>query len=680
MALNKEITTRITDLLVEHPQGLSITEIVKKIDVNRNTAGRYLENLLVSGQVEMRHFGMAKIYAISNRIPQSAMLSISSDLVMQLESGLRIVFANEPFLKLLGVSSAELFGKNIEYTAAVTVFDDALENFIRHLRDGVFGKEWRSTLTLNSGEQIFSCHIYPIAFSDGRKGVSVLLEDVTEFQRNECALRESEDRYRKLVEISPDAVILHCDGKIIYVNPAAQKLIGAQYPEEMVGKPVLDFIKPGFCDAVKANIKKDIDGELSLPMELQMLRLNGTSVTVEGRGVRTLIGGKSAVQVAIRDITARKRAEEALLESEEKYRTLVETTGTGFVIIDDQGRVLDANREYVDLSGHLSLDEIAGRNVIEWTAAYERDKNAEAIRQCVRDGYIRNLEIDYVNKSGTITPIEINSTVLRSIEGVQILTLCRNISERKLAEKKLNDSEDRYRTVFENTGTATVLIEEKTIISLANTEFERLSGYSKQEIEGKKSWTEFVVKEDLDGMLSQHEQRRQNGQMALKSYEFRFITRSGNIRTILLTADSIPGTRQSIASLMDITERKAKEDALIASEERYRCLLEQSFDAIAIHKNKKIAFLNEKAAKILGAATPQDLIGRSIFDLIHTDSRKDMEERIKKMSTDHRVPAPVLREKFLRVDGTTVTVEVMAMSFYDNGVPAFQVVFREIAS
>ena len=679
MALNREISARITDLLVEHPLGLSITEIVKKIDVNRNTAGRYLENLLVSGQVEMRHFGMAKIYAISNRIPQSAMLSISSDLVMQLDSGLRIVFANEPFLKLLGVSSAELFGKNIEYTAAVTVFDDALENFIRHLKDGVFGKEWRSTLTLNNGEQIFSCHIYPIAFSDGRKGVSVLLEDITEFQRNECALRESEDRYRKLVEISPDAVILHCEGKIIYANPAAQKLIGAQYPEEMVGKPVLDFIKPGFCDAVKANIKKDIDGELSLPMELQMLRLNGTSVTVEGRGVRTLIGGKSAVQVAIRDITARKRAEEALLESEEKYRTLVETTGTGFVIIDDQGRVLDANREYVDLSGHLSLDEIAGRNVIEWTAAYERDKNAEAIRQCVRDGYIRNLEIDYVNKSGTVIPIEINSTVLRSGEGGQILTLCRNISERKLAEKKLNDSEDRYRTVFENTGTATVLIEEKTIISLANTEFERLSGYSKQEIEGKKSWTEFVVKEDLDGMLSQHEQRRQNGQMALKSYEFRFITRSGNIRTILLTADSIPGTRQSIASLMDITERKAKEDALIASEERYRCLLEQSFDAIAIHKNKKIAFLNEKAAKILGAATPQDLIGRSIFDLIHTDSRKDMEERIKKMSTDHRVPAPVLREKFLRVDGTTVTVEVMAMSFYDNGVPAFQVVFREIA-
>ena len=133
MGLSRQITASITDLLKEHPQGLSITDIVKKIDISRNTAGRYLENLLVSGQVEMRHFGMAKIYALSHRIPESAMLSITSDLVMQLDANLRIIFANEPFLKILGVPSAELFGKNIEYTAAVTVFGDALENFIKDI-------------------------------------------------------------------------------------------------------------------------------------------------------------------------------------------------------------------------------------------------------------------------------------------------------------------------------------------------------------------------------------------------------------------------------------------------------------------------------------------------------------------------------------------------------------------
>ena len=681
MVLNREITTRITDLLVEHPQGLSITEIVKKIGVNRNTAGRYLENLLVSGQVEMRHFGMAKIYALSNRIPQSAMLSISSDLVMQLDSGLRIIFANEPFLKMFGVPSAELFGKNIEYTAAVTVFGDALENFIQRLRDGVFGKEWRSTLTLNNGDQIFSCHIYPIAFSDGRKGVSVLLEDITEFQRNECALRESEDRYRKLVEISPDAVILHCDGKIIYVNPAAQKLIGAQYPEEIVGKPVLDFIEPGFSNAVKANIKKDLDGESSPPMELQMLRLNGTSVTVEGRGVRTLIGGKSAVQVAIRDITERKRAELAVKESEEKFRSLFNNTndmilvhsitsdgqsGHYIEVNDAACRVLKYNRkEFLNL---LPQDLVAPESL---------ELTRQSGRQLLKNGHITT-ECVLQSKDSKKIPVEINAHLFEFRGQTLVIAIVRDITERQQAGRALKESEDRYRTVFENTGTASVLVEENTLISLANAGFERMSGYSKTEIEGKMRWTEFVVKEDLERMLAQHNLRRKNGEAALKHYEFRFMTKSGDIRNIFLTVDLIPGTGQSITSLMDITEQRAKEDALIASEERYRHLLEQSFDAIAIHKNQKIAFLNEKAAKILGAATPQDLIGRSIFDLIHPDSRKDIEERIKKMNTDHRVPVPVLREKFLRVDGTPVTVDVMAMSFFDNDAPAIQVVFREI--
>jgi len=147
--------------------------------------------------------------------------------------------------------------------------------------------------------------------------------------------------------------------------------------------------------------------------------------------------GRSVHVAAIRDITGRKRAEEVLTESEEKYRTLVETTGTGFVIIDDQGRVLDANREYVRLTGHTSLKEIAGRNVIEWTAAYDEDKNAKAVRQCMRDGYIRNLEIDYVNASGTFMPIEVNATVLRSRDAVHILTLCRDITERRRAEETM---------------------------------------------------------------------------------------------------------------------------------------------------------------------------------------------------------------------------------------------------
>ena len=139
MVLKKEIALQIKDLLKENPQGLSITDIVKVVNINRNTAGRYLENLLISGQVEMRRLGMAKIYMLSQRVPLSAVLSISSELVMQLDSSLRIIFANESFLKLIGTDSKNLLGKNIEYTPVALVFDDLFPGFLENIREGPDG-------------------------------------------------------------------------------------------------------------------------------------------------------------------------------------------------------------------------------------------------------------------------------------------------------------------------------------------------------------------------------------------------------------------------------------------------------------------------------------------------------------------------------------------------------------
>jgi len=141
------------------------------------------------------------------------------------------------------------------------------------------------------------------------------------------------------------------------------------------------------------------------------------------------------------------------------------------------------------------------------------------------------------------------------------------VSLRK-ADKAFIESEERYRTVFENTGSATVIIEEDYTLSLVNSGFEHLSGFSKKEVEGKKRWTEFVAKEDLAWMLDQHRLRRINRTRASKQYEFRFVTRSGEIRDIFLNVDLVPGTKKSVASLIDITERKTSEHALKISQEK----------------------------------------------------------------------------------------------------------------
>jgi PAS domain S-box-containing protein len=141
----------------------------------------------------------------------------------------------------------------------------------------------------------------------------------------------------------------------------------------------------------------------------------------------------------------------------------------------------------------------------------------------------------------------------------------RNERERQILEASeavIRESESRYRTIFENTGTAMLIIEEDNTISFANKEFFRLTGISQEDIDKGSSWTEFIFKDDLEKMIQQHKLRLEKPETVPKQYEFRLITKSGEIRNILLTADMLPGTKRSVASLIDITENKMTEAVL----------------------------------------------------------------------------------------------------------------------
>lgn len=129
----------------------------------------------------------------------------------------------------------------------------------------------------------------------------------------------------------------------------------------------------------------------------------------------------------------------------------------------------------------------------------------------------------------------------------------------KESEAALVVSEVMYLTIFENTGTATIISEGDTTIHLANTQFQRLSGYPKEKLEGKMSWTGFIAKEDLEKMLQYHHLRHIDPQAAPKNYEIKFVEKSGEIKDIYITVDMIPGTQKSVLSFMDITELKRVE-------------------------------------------------------------------------------------------------------------------------
>ncbi len=264
------------------------------------------------------------------------------------------------------------------------------------------------------------------------------------------------------------------------------------------------------------------------------------------------------------EITERKRAEEALKESEQKYRFLVENLSEIVLVLSRKGKILFANKKAVDTSGYPK-EQIVGQSILKFLT---KDSVAKAFYALVQEFLGRPqpmLQVKIKTRSGEIRDLEIApgpAPVYEKGKQIGILINGSDITERKGAEEALQESEEKYRTTFENTGTAMAIIEEDTIISLVNSQFEKLAKYSKEEIEGKKRWTEFVHQEDLERMKEYHRRRREPGGKAPTEYEFRFVDREGNIKNIFLTIEVIPGTKKSITSLMDITERKRAEEEI----------------------------------------------------------------------------------------------------------------------
>ena len=152
------------------------------------------------------------------------------------------------------------------------------------------------------------------------------------------------------------------------------------------------------------------------------------------------------------------------------------------------------------------------------------------------------------------------------------IRLKQEITGHKQAVDDLGKSEARYRAVFENTGAATIIVEEDMMIAMANREFEKLTGYAREELEGKMSWVDFVAGEDLERMKGYHDKRRETGGIAPTEYEFCLVDREGNVSDIFLQIGMIPGTKRSVASLLDITllKRALREKDVLLAEVHHR--------------------------------------------------------------------------------------------------------------
>ncbi len=218
----------------------------------------------------------------------------------------------------------------------------------------------------------------------------------------------------------------------------------------------------------------------------------------------------------------RRRTEEALQASNQVYRTLVETTGTGYHIADAEGRIVDANPVYVRLTGHRTLAEIQGRHVAEWISPADIERNDAEMGACLARGYVRNLEIDYVDAHGGITPIEINASVVETEGVTRVLCLSRNITERRKSERALrrayddlehkvqertaqlaqaNDvlrtEKELFRVTLASIGDAVITTDATAHVTYLNAVAERLTGWDDRAARGRPLTEIFHIVDEL---------------------------------------------------------------------------------------------------------------------------------------------------------------------------------------
>lgn len=203
------------------------------------------------------------------------------------------------------------------------------------------------------------------------------------------------------------------------------------------------------------------------------------------------------------------------------------------------------------------------------------------------------------------------------------------LTDCKHANEALRKSEEKYKVMWENTGTATLIMQADTTISMVNSEFERWCGLPRDAIEGKMSWTEFVAPEDLAQMKRYHAERRQKDGKAPRTYEFGFVDKDKNVKHILNTVSLIPGTTDSVASLIDISSRKQAEEALRESQQRIRAVFDQTFQFIGLMTSDGILIEANRAALEFAEVEESEVLGKPFWETVWWTHSPELQGQLK---------------------------------------------------
>ncbi|MCZ7381785.1 MAG: PAS domain S-box protein [Candidatus Methanoperedens sp.] len=360
-----------------------------------------------------------------------SLIEVSLDPLVTISPDGKITDVNKATETVTGVSREQLIGS--DFLDYFTEPEKAREGY-RQVFERGFVKDYPLAIRHTSGSTIdvlYNAAVYKDS-SGNVAGVFAAARDITERKKADETLRESEERYRRLVDSSPDGIIVHNMREIEFANPAAAKILGAENPEELIGIPVNQIIHPDYRDFVKERINREKEGKDALLAEEKFLRLDGEAVDVEVMGTPIKYKGNLEVHSVVRDITGRKQAE----EMQRKLSSAVEHTADIVVIARKDGTIEYVNPAFEKITGY-TMEEAVGKTPRILKSGKQDQKFYEHLWETILSGEVfygvlinkkNNGELYYAEK--TITPVKDEKGII-----THFVSTDKDITESKKAEE-----------------------------------------------------------------------------------------------------------------------------------------------------------------------------------------------------------------------------------------------------
>lgn len=520
-------------------------------------------------------------------------------------------------------------------------------------------RQWRH-LKKNGEEMLMEISSHKVIYQ-GRKAILALATDVTEQVKAETAFRKSEEKFHSLIDYAPDAIFLVADDGIIFdVNRSAIELLGYS-KDELIGKSILELHPQDIREDIPL-VWDTLRKNKALVDERLLIRKDGTTVEVEIS--RNVLPDASGAIAIVRDVTERSLAIKKIKASEERIVRIMQNSPIPLTITYHDSTIAFMNNEFIKTFGYTHEDL---PTVLEWwILAYPDETYRENIRKEWFDRIERHqktqkpfepMESIVHCKDGSNRYIEFHFTDM----GNEFLVNFYDITERKLAEQNLKQSEEKHRALIENISDAIVLVDQHWNVVYQSPAVQRIVGFTIEDRKGKTA-IDFIHPDDVKICLDQYKKSKDAPGVPFQS-QYRSQRKSGGyiwIEVYLINLINNESVKSYVVTYRDITERKKLEEQQLLMSS----IVNSSDDAI-ISKTLEgfITSWNYGAEKVLGY-TAKEIIGQHISTIVPLDLKQEEEDILEKVSAGHSVDH--FETQRISKDGTILDVSITVSPIRDS--------------